>query len=386
VTAALDGLEPFYRQMREAALSLIDDTEQSSTSDAGPQREITAILAAEPQYLERMDRIVGLFEQAARERVERLNWTGWGLTGLILLALLAISLFILRPAVEVIRRQVAELREARDELENRVRERTGELERAAERQRALVEQFSHVARTTTIGEMATGLAHEIKQPLGAIANYAEGCLVELGRPNPAIDEVKASLEKLVAATLRAGTIIERIRNFVTRAKARREPFDPNRIVSEVEQFLREEAQERGVVIELRLAPDLPCLWGDSVQLQQVLVNLVRNAFDAVSSTKSVQPTLLMQTRAPRSGEVEFSVTDNGEGIKQDELERVFDAYFSTRAGGMGMGLPICRTIVEAHQGRISAVCQPGVATTFQFTLPVPVSSGDDAGPNRLHRG
>ena len=175
VTAAMDGLESFFVRMRDAAGRLIRDVARSQTGELGTRDDIATILESEPEYLERMDRVVGLFEGEARGRIDRLFWTGWGLAGLVLLALAAIGLLILRPAVEVIRRQVSELRRGRDELEDRVRERTAELELAGERQRALVEQFSHVARTTTIGEMASGLAHELKQPLGAIANYAEGC-------------------------------------------------------------------------------------------------------------------------------------------------------------------------------------------------------------------
>ena len=122
----------------------------------------------------------------------------------------------------------------------------------------LVERFSHVARTTTIGEMATGLAHELNQPLGAIANYAEGCLQELSAPEPAVDEVKLALEKLVAATLRAGQIIEGIRRFVTRHEPRRERFEPNRVVEEVKELLRDEANLRGVSISLELARGTEC--------------------------------------------------------------------------------------------------------------------------------
>jgi two-component system sensor kinase FixL len=386
VIGAIDGLEPFFARMRDAADRLLRSPARSGSGQAETSQEITTILEAEPEYLKRMDHVVSLLEGEARRRAWQLAWTGWGLTCLIVAALGAIGGFIVRPAVKLIRGQVDELRRGRDELEERVRERAKDLERAGERQRALVERFSHVARTTTIGEMASGLAHELKQPLGAIANYAEGCLVELSGTSPAIPEVKASLEKLVAATLRAGQIIERIRDFVTRGELRREWFDPNRLVTQVEEFLRDEAARYGVAIELLLAPDLPKLEGDPVQVQQVLVNLVRNALEAIIATKPVPPKLVVQTRPTNCGEVEFAVTDDGEGIKPEQLDRVFDAYFSTRAGGLGMGLPISRTIVEAHQGRLTVSSRPGVTTTFQFTLPVSVSSGDDAGSYRLHRG
>ena len=216
VRDGLEGLDPYFLKMRDAAQQVIRAGADDGPGAAPVREGLAAILDNEAEYLRRMDQVVGLYESEARGRVAQLRRIGWAVTGLILATLAAIGLFIVRPAAGLIRRQVAELEAARDELEARVRERTRELEIAGERHRALVEQFSHVARTTTIGEMASGLAHELNQPLGAIANYAEGCLVELASPQPALDEVRTALEKLLAATLRAGQIIERIRKFVTR--------------------------------------------------------------------------------------------------------------------------------------------------------------------------
>jgi two-component system, LuxR family, sensor kinase FixL len=386
VQGALEGLEPLFVQMRDAARRLIDDA-GSRKAGAWAPADIASILGAEGEYLERMDHVVGLLERESRERVGRMFWTGWVVAGLILLALAAIGRFIVRPALELIRRQLEELRRGRDELEDRVRERTRELEIATERHQAIVERFSHVARTTTIGEMATGLAHELNQPLGAIANYAEGCVAELSSPQPAVDEVKAALKKLVAAALRAGQIIDGIRRFVTRHEARRERFEPNRVVNEVEQILRDEATGRRVAMILELAHDLPWLYGDPVQIQQVLVNLVRNAFDAfdaIAATKPLKQMVFIQTKRVNSREVEFLVTDNGEGIDPERLGKVFDAYFSTRAGGLGLGLAISRTIIEAHHGRITVTSSPLVATTFRFKLPA--GGNDDDGCTGLHRG
>jgi signal transduction histidine kinase len=392
VQAAFDGLEPFYARMRDAARDLIG---------GGPgrgQAELVTILANEAEYLPRMERIVGLYEREARRHIDYLIWTGWGVTALILIVLAGIGRFILRSATRTIARQVAELCEARDALEARVRERTRELESvnrdleheaserrlAEERQRTLLELMSHSARTATIGEMATGLAHELNQPLGAIANYAEGCLVALGSPGPPLDEIRSALQKVLATTLRAGQIVKRIRRFVTRHQVASEPFDPNRLAAEVEEFFRDEARRLGISLRLELAPELPGLRGDPVQIQQVLVNLVRNAFDALSSSQPSTPTVVIKTEAGESGAVEFRVTDNGEGIPDARLAQVFDAYFSTRDHGMGMGLSISRTIVEAHHGRIAVESLPGVRTTFLFTLPA--ASADDAGSNGLHRG
>ncbi len=379
----LKDLDPYFVQMRDAAQRVIQAGAGDRPDAATVHQGVVVILDNEADYLRRMDQVVGVYEREARGRVADLRRVGWTVTGLILATLVAIGRFILRPAARLIRRQISQLRQARDELEARVRERTRALEIAGERHRALIEQFSHVARTTTIGEMASGLAHEINQPLGAIANYAEGCLVELAAPAPALNEIRTALERLLATTLRAGQIIDRIRKFVTRHEPRRERFEPNRVAAEVQEILQGEAQQRGITVRLDLAPDLPYLWGDPVQIQQVLVNLVRNAFEALAA-QPVQPMLVMQTKRADSGGVEFAVIDNGEGIDPGSLDRVFDAYFSTRAGGMGMGLAICRTLIEAHQGRIHVTSSPGVRTAFTFTLPA--GSRDDGAVTRLHCG
>ena len=383
VRDGLEGLYPYFLKMRDAAQQVIRAGADDGPGAAPVREGLAAILDNEAEYLRRMDQVVGMYESEARGRVAQLRRIGWTVTGLILTTLAAIGLFILRPAAGLIRRQFSDLRQARDELEARVRERTRELELAGERHRALVEQFGHVTRTTTIGEMASGLAHEINQPLGAIANYAEGCLVELAAPQPALDEVRTALERLLATTLRAGQIIDRIRKFVTRDAFKRERFEPNRVVEAVQEILSAEAKQRGIAVRTELAPDLPYLWGDPVQIQQVLVNLVRNAFDALAA-QPLQPMLVMQTGRGDSGGVEFTVIDNGEGIDPGSLDRVFDAYFSTRAGGLGMGLAICRTLIEAHQGRITVTSRPGAKTTFRFTLPA--SHRDNGADSSLHCG
>ncbi|AGA29876.1 ATP-binding protein [Singulisphaera acidiphila] len=371
---AFEQLEPFYERMRDAAASLLADD-----GDAG----LAGLLTAETEYLPRMDRVVGLYEREAQAHVNRLSRVGWGVTALTLLALAGIGRFVLNPATDLIGRQVAALRGSRDEMEERVRLRTIELQRlnhdlarevaervrAEGRQRAAVEQFSHVARITAVGEMASGLAHELNQPLGAIANYTEGCLVALAAPTPALDEVRGVLERILATTLRAGAIVQRIRRFVTRHESVREPIDPNRLVRDVEEFLNDEVRRRGVTLTLDLARDLPSSTGDSVQIQQVLVNLLRNALDALSASQTQNRTVVIATKPDGDGGVEFRVTDNGEGIRTDRLDQIFDAYFSTRVEGMGMGLAISRTIVEAHHGRIRVESEPGVRTTFRFTLP-----------------
>ncbi len=285
----------------------------------------------------------------------------------------------------------ARTRRGAQALEQRVGERTAALEqanrdltnealqrsRSEERHRSLLEQLSHVGRTATVGELASGLAHELNQPLGAIANYVEGSLVALNHESPPLIEVRAALGKALDATLRAGAIVQRVRRFVTRQAPTRESTDPNRLVIEVEGFLRDVFHRSGVAVQLDLAPSLPWIQCDPVQIQQVLVNLARNAIDALSASQPLNPMVIISTRAMDSQAVAFAVQDNGEGIAADRLDRIFDAYFSTRADGMGMGLAICRSIVEVHRGTIHVESTPGLRTTFQFTVPIDGGDGDD---------
>jgi len=383
--AAFEELEPSFTRMRDAARRARDG------GSTGGRGAIADVLAAEADYLPRMDRIVGLYEREARSRVDRLILTGWALTGLVLAALVGIGRFILAPAERTIARQLRALVEARGALEDRVRERTAELEqtnrelarealersRAEERHRALLEQLDQAGRTATVGEMAGGLAHELNQPLGAIANYVEGSLVALDASPPALGEVRGALGKALAATLRAGEIVQRVRRFVTRQAPTRERTDPDRLVRDVEGFLRDELARRSLAAELDLAPGLPYVWCDPVQVQQVLVNLIRNAADALNAAQPPTPELVISARRVSPGVVEFAVSDNGEGIPADRIARVFDAYFSTRDDGMGMGLAISRSIVEAHRGKIGVESLPGVRTTFRFTLPTDDREDED---------
>jgi two-component system sensor kinase FixL len=394
VHEALNRLDPLYHKIRYAANRIAEDRPEPDHHRA----ELATVLAFEGEFLSRMEFIVGIYENEARARVDGLRKTGWVVTGSILLSLLGIGQFILRPATILIRKQFAEVREARDALEIRVAERTIELEEAnrelqrevEERSKAearhdeLLRQFSHVSRTTTVGEMATGLAHELNQPLGAMANYVEGCIVALDQTNPRLDEVKEALAKALSATLRAGEIIKRIRRFVNRLPSETGLVAPNRVVAEVEALLRQEAKMHGITLRLELANELPQVVADPVQVQQILVNLVRNATESVALSRPRLPSVVLETRLGPSGDVEFRVSDNGEGITPDRIEKVFDPFFSTREEGMGMGLAISRTLVEAHHGRLTVESTPGVQTVFRFNLPAAIPNNH--GTNGLHCG
>ncbi len=389
--AAWAEIDPIFDRIYQASRRLMDRGELSPHLELTPDADLGQVLALESGYLDRMDRIVGLLEAEARGRVAALRQFGWFLAGFAWVALLGIGWLVLRPSARMINHQFGLVRNAQRDAEAEVERRTQALEQAnaklleeAEhrmeaqaKHRALVEQFSHVSRTNTVGEMATGLAHEINQPLGAVANYLEGCLIALDDPNPPLGNVREALSKALAATHRAGQILHRIRHFVRRHPVLIEQFDANRIVIEVAAMLRDEVRRHGIRLDQDLAPGLPKPSGDPVQVQQVLVNLVRNAIDALRAAKPHDPTLTLATERGGPRTVRFNVTDNGEGIPPEKLPHVFDPFFSTRADGMGMGLAISRTIVEAHQGRLSVESTPGLLTTFQFTLPAAGEPDDD---------
>lgn len=384
VEEARAALRPHFESIRDAATDLIASHEFGRPDAARRRQDLAVVLDREPEYLRLMDSLVGLYESEARGRIDKVRRIGWALAGLTLATLVAIGRFILRPAADVIRRQVVDLEQARDELEARVRERTRELEEAGREHQALLERFSHVGRTNAIGEMASSLAHELNQPLGAIANYAEGCLIALDSPTPDLGEIRDVLLRMRASTMRAGRIIEQVRDFVAKRPRPHEAVDAGRVVAEALEILGSEVERVGVAVRSDLAPDLPKVWGDPVQIQQVLVNLIQNSLQAFTRTHTPDPTLVVSTRRCCRDDVEFAVSDNGPGIDPNALGRVFDPYFSTRADGMGMGLAICRTIAAAHQGRLTVESEPGIRTTFRFQ--VPAARPDHEPTDGLHRG
>jgi len=231
------------------------------------------------------------------------------------------------------------------------------------------EELSYLARLSTMGEMAAGLAHELNQPLAAITNYAKGCARRIagGTGQPA--EIVPALDKIAAQAMRAGDIIRRLRSLLRKGEARRESVDVNELVREVAHFLNAEVRERAVRLQLNLAPELPQVCVDAIQVEQVLVNLVRNALEALASVEGRARTLLLQTTATDDA-LEVAVSDNGAGLSAEIAEKMFDPLFSTKSGSLGMGLSISRSIVEAHGGRLWATANPGGGTTFRFTLPL----------------
>lgn len=249
-------------------------------------------------------------------------------------------------------------------------------EQALQAARAELEtHVAHALRVSTLGEMAAGLAHEINQPLSAIVNYARGCVTRLRSGMAEREDLLFAIEQIAAQALRGGEIVRRYRRFLRAGTAHREPVNVNTVVENVVRFMQTEAQADGAVIRLALAEQLPAVPGDGVQLEQVVLNLTRNGLEAM---RDGSPAELWIRTSVDASEIAVAVEDRGRGVPQDLQERIFDAFFTTKPDGLGMGLSICRTIVEAHGGRLSATANPEGGTTFRFTLPLP-RNGDAGG-------
>ena len=230
--------------------------------------------------------------------------------------------------------------------------------------------LAHVTRVTMLGEMAASIAHEVNQPLAAISANGQACLRWLGRPQPEVDEARAAVASLLDASARATDVISSIRALARKSEPQHLALDLSAVAVEAVELVRRELASQQIALMLELAGDLPPVCGDRVQLQQVMINLMMNAMQAMQSCAPAQAVLTVQTERAGDGAVQFSVSDSGPGIPPQHLPKLFDAFFSSRADGMGMGLAICRSIVDAHGGRIWAHSPPGAGATFQFSLPV----------------
>ncbi len=243
--------------------------------------------------------------------------------------------------------------------------------------RQLQDRLTHFSRLSTMGEMAAGLAHEINQPLSAIATYAQACQRFMRSPNRDDADVLEALGQINAQALRAGEVIRRLRNFVKNREVKREPVDCNRLLDDLRTLAETDARQHNVRLRSEAAPGLPTVEADPIQLQQVVLNLVRNAIDAMSEAPETRREVLLSTRQSPEGEIEIIVADHGSGLAPEAAEHLFNPFFTTKSGGTGLGLAISRSIVRAHGGRLWHTPNEGTGARFHFTLPAaPASKGE----------
>jgi len=239
-------------------------------------------------------------------------------------------------------------------------------ENERERLRQLEADLAHVNRVSTLGEMAASLAHEIKQPIAAAITSANSCIEWLAHEPPNLDRARAAATKIDKYGNRAAEIIDRIRSLYRNSPPQRESVDVNGIILEILTLLRGEATRSSVVIRTDLASELPGVMADRVQLQQVFMNLMLNAIEAMEDSGG-ELTVKSQRQ---DGQVQFSVSDTGVGLPMEKVDQIFSAFFTTKPQGSGMGLAISRSIVESHGGRLWASANSGAGSTFHFTLPI----------------
>ncbi|WP_437940543.1 hybrid sensor histidine kinase/response regulator [Sorangium sp. So ce341] len=249
-------------------------------------------------------------------------------------------------------------------------ERTMALSRAAEGEaQAAREELASLSRVSAMRALAASIAHELNQPLAAILSNAQAAQRLLARTPPDLIEVRAALGDIAADDRRAAEVIQRMRARLGEGELGAAALDLNELVREVVRLLAGAARRAGATVRSELALGLPRVLGDGVQLQQVLVNLLANAFDAVSCRPPEARRVVVRTHAGGEGRVELSVTDSGEGVPAEDLERIFEPFFTTKARGLGVGLAIGRSIVEAHGGRLWAERVPGEGATLRCALP-----------------
>lgn len=281
------------------------------------------------------------------------------------------------------RRAQRALELANQELEGRVHERTSELVsanellrhemterlRTEERLREQQSQLAHALRVRTLGEMAAELAHEVNQPLSAISNYVHGSRQRLESGLLSMQEIGSTLDFIARESQRAADVIRRAKRFASTQQPSRAPLNLHKLIHEALEMLAYKVREQQISVVLDFAEQLPPAAGDELQVQQVVVNLLRNAMEAIGVAQSPQRLIQIATRQDGAN-VEFSVEDSGQGLQSGPPERIFESFYTTKPEGLGLGLPISRTIIEAHGGRLWADMPCATGARFRFTLPV----------------
>lgn len=275
------------------------------------------------------------------------------------------------------------LRRARDELKGTVQEleranralqaESSERKYAEEAFRQAQSDLERVSRVTTMGELTASLAHEVNQPIAAAVTDANTCLRWLTRQEPDLDEARQAASRVVKDATRAGEIISRVRMLFKKVSPRREPVDVNDVIREMVGLLSSEAFRHSISVRTELTEDLPKVTSDRVQLQQVVMNLMINAIDAMKDTEGARE-LLIQSQHGKAEEIVVSIRDTGVGLPPKQSGDVFNAFFTTKVNGTGMGLSISRSIIESHGGRVWADNNAPRGAIFSFTLPTKVEA------------
>jgi len=230
--------------------------------------------------------------------------------------------------------------------------------------------LAHVTRLTTIGEMTASIAHEINQPLSGIVSNASACLRWLAGDAPNLEEARDTARRIVRDGKRAGAVIAQIRALAKKTDIAMARLDMNETIREILSLARDEVERNRVITHLHLADDLSPVLGDRVQLQQVVLNLIMNGIEAMHSVEGRPRDLVILTQNVEANQVQIAIQDSGTGLRPQDIERIFDAFYSTKPAGMGLGLSISRSIVQRHGGRLWATANDGPGTTFQFTVPM----------------
>lgn len=371
ILAQWEEIGPHFEAMSAAAAQLID-----SQSVVDPVA-VEAIVRHESQFLMIMDHIVKLMESEAAREVRQLRALALGIAATILALILGLGWFVVRPATRTIGAQV-------DELESRVEERTAELatalselqnevserEKVESKNQQLAAQLAHADRVESIGHLAVGLAHELNHPLGTIANYAEACDVMLNRDEDLHrSKLSSFITQIRDASLRAGKIVRRMRNFVQPNASETRETNVRSLIDEIVALCRPEIEQYQVVVTTELDSDPLWINVDPIQIQQVLVNLVQNAIQAMITTSADKRGITI-TVAVVADEIRIEVADTGPGFNADDAEHFFAPFTSTKSDGLGVGLSICRSIIENHHGTIWAESGPNGGAVVSFMLPL----------------
>lgn len=234
-------------------------------------------------------------------------------------------------------------------------------------------ELARVARMSAIGEMATGIAHELNQPLAAIANFSRGSIRRLQADNLTHEEIRSVLDEISIQAERAGEVLRHVRDFARKRNSLPRPVQMNTLIASAARLTEHEVRQHGATILLELDDSLPAANVDPIMVEQMLCNLIRNAVEAMAQADSPQRRIVIRTCQSSDGCIEVETSDSGPGISEDIVQRVFDQFFSTKPEGMGMGLSISRSIIETYGGRLWVETAPGCGASFHFRIPAPQS-------------